>query len=225
VREAYEARTRRTPRDRHVWFANTDLCGARERRRLRLEDAAPQRYVAVAVMYNDGAHWWADMMASGHFKHQRGQDGLSRPNGSASYRCVFVPPANADAKRPCVHGCLLMRRVLSFDVPEISVSCHGRYDGLEASGKLRFVSSGSRGITLTSDRQHISLVLYRREPIVSTQLQRSQVAAVAKRGRDDTLNSRPGSSTNNASLLAGILRRPKAASTGVAVDPRLPSYQ
>jgi hypothetical protein len=82
-----------------------------------------QVYSAVAVVYNDGSHWWADMMASGHFKHRKGEDGMCRPCGAASYR----------------------------------------YDGLEAGGALRFVGAGAKGITLTSDRQHISVVLYRRQ--------------------------------------------------------------
>ena len=41
--------------------------------------AAAQRYAAVAVVYNDGSHWWADLMCDRHFK--RGQRGCYRYDG------------------------------------------------------------------------------------------------------------------------------------------------
>ena len=43
-------------------------------------------YEAVAVVYNDATHWWADLKSSGHFRHRKGADGISRPLGAASYR-------------------------------------------------------------------------------------------------------------------------------------------
>jgi len=39
-------------------------------------------YAAAAVVYNDGAHWWADLLAAGHFRTMK--DG--QPKGRASYR-------------------------------------------------------------------------------------------------------------------------------------------
>ena len=87
----------------------------------------PQEYGAAAVVYNDGSHWWADLMASGHFKRESiGPNGERLPKGSR-------PP----------------KGMASY-----------RYDGLEASGRLRF--AGSQGLTLTSDERHVSFVLYRR---------------------------------------------------------------
>ena len=43
-------------------------------------------YSAAAVVFNDGAHWWADMMAAGHYKRRMGADGVRRPAGCACYR-------------------------------------------------------------------------------------------------------------------------------------------
>mmetsp|Transcript_37140 Transcript_37140/g.97640 ORF Transcript_37140/g.97640 Transcript_37140/m.97640 type:complete len:81 (+) Transcript_37140:2-244(+) len=31
----------------------------------------PQAYEAAAVIYNNGAHWWADLLCSRHFKRRR----------------------------------------------------------------------------------------------------------------------------------------------------------
>ncbi|KOO28515.1 hypothetical protein Ctob_003365 [Chrysochromulina tobinii] len=48
-----------------------------------------QEYTAAAVVYNDGGHWWADIVASGHFKRRREASGRHRgrqPLGEASYR-------------------------------------------------------------------------------------------------------------------------------------------
>ena len=48
-----------------------------------------QEYTAAAVVYNDGGHWWADIVASGHFKRNReasGRHGGRQPLGEASYR-------------------------------------------------------------------------------------------------------------------------------------------
>jgi len=45
-----------------------------------------QEYSAAAVVYNDGSHWWADLLCSRHFKRKRGEDGILRPCGDASYR-------------------------------------------------------------------------------------------------------------------------------------------
>jgi hypothetical protein len=48
-----------------------------------------QEYTAAAVVYNDGGHWWADIVASGHFKRRReasGRHGGRQPLGEASYR-------------------------------------------------------------------------------------------------------------------------------------------
>ena len=97
-----------------------------------------QEYTAAAVVYNDGGHWWADIVASGHFKRSReasGRHGGRQPLGEASGR----------------HGGRQPLGEASY-----------RYDGLEANGQLRYVSAD--GITLTSDERHISLVLYRRKP-------------------------------------------------------------
>ena len=38
-------------------------------------------YSPIAVTYNDGTHWWADIASSAHFKKRRGD-----PMGEASYR-------------------------------------------------------------------------------------------------------------------------------------------
>ena len=46
-----------------------------------------QAYTAVAVVYNDGSHWWGDMLSSSHFKRQKRDDGgPDEPLGYASYR-------------------------------------------------------------------------------------------------------------------------------------------
>lgn len=42
-------------------------------------DGAAQSYAAVAVVYNDGTHWWADLMCGRHFKG--GQRGCYRYDG------------------------------------------------------------------------------------------------------------------------------------------------
>ena len=49
--------------------------------------AARQEYHAVAIVYNDGAHWWADMLSSSHFKRRKGPNGERGEHlGVASYR-------------------------------------------------------------------------------------------------------------------------------------------
>lgn len=39
--------------------------------------SSPHKYDAIAVFYNNGAHWWADLLCSRHFRKRK---------GSASYR-------------------------------------------------------------------------------------------------------------------------------------------
>lgn len=41
-----------------------------------------QEYAAVAIVYNDGTHWWSDMLCGGHFR----VDEHGEPLGTASYR-------------------------------------------------------------------------------------------------------------------------------------------
>lgn len=61
--------------------------------RLQLDDEAPPaEYAAAAVVYNDGAHWWADMLASGHYKQSRRPDGRVVASGVASYRSAAKIP-------------------------------------------------------------------------------------------------------------------------------------
>ena len=81
-----------------------------------------QTYEAVAAIYNDGSHWWSDMLSPAHRKRAKGADGNQRPLGAGSYR----------------------------------------YDGLEADGLLQYVGPATRGIILTSDERHVSIVVYRR---------------------------------------------------------------
>ena len=37
--------------------------------------------VLLEVVYNDGSHWWADMLCHGHFRRRNGE-----PRGWGSYR-------------------------------------------------------------------------------------------------------------------------------------------
>lgn len=101
-------------------------------------EALPQEYQTAAVMYNDGSHWWADLMSPGHFRSDKPASGKATHAG---------------------HGAEGDDAAALAAVAEPRGFASYRYDGLEASGRLRFCGYS---LELTSDPRHISAVLYRR---------------------------------------------------------------
>lgn len=102
-------------------------------------------YTAVAVIYNDGSHWWSDMMCHGHFRRTRPGGGKTLPadEAHAASTAASSMAGMGGGKHPL----------------EPCGFASYRYDGLESDGQLRFCGYE---LTLTSDSKLISLVLYRR---------------------------------------------------------------